>query len=511
MSALTGDANELSYTLRRSLTWSALSTITLRLGTFAVGVVVARLLAPDEFGIYAIALTVQTILITLADLGLSADLIRCGDPERRAPTVAALGLASGAGLTAAMAVSATFVARSFGAPDAAPVIALLSLTLLLSGAGTVPYAMLIRRFEQKKLFALSLVDFTVSTAITIALLAAGLGVISLAIARVATQALVLVLQFVLARVRPRVHVNRELIKPVLAFGLPVAIANLVSWAVLSVDNIVVSRMLGPLALGYYALAFNVSSWPMTAIGQVIRSVALPAFSRLRSLRRDLSLVPALSITWALALPAGAILAVLSRPLVEVVYGNAWLRAASVLPALALFGALRVVFDLIASFLYSRGASRTVLWIQLTWFGLLIPSIVLGAWRFGLVGAAWAHVLISFAVILPLYLWAARRAGADLRNLARLVWPPVLVSAVAAALALLVADVVASPLLAFLLGGVTALVVYFGLLRGWLRARISDVKQAADVRVVAEDETTARDRAADVGTEAQLPSAIGREP
>jgi lipopolysaccharide exporter len=496
MSDIASEKTELSDTLRRSLTWSALSTVTLRLGTFAVGVVVARLLAPDQFGIYAIALTVQTILITLADIGLSADLIRCGDPERRAPTVAALGLASGAGLSVTMAISATFVARAFGAPDAAPVIAVLSLTLLLSGAGTVPYAMLVRRFEQKKLFALSLVDFAVSTGITVALLAAGLGVMSLAIARVATQLLVLVLQFVLARVRPRIQLNRELIRPVMAFGLPVALANLVSWAVLSVDNIVVARMLGPLALGYYALAFNVSSWPMTAIGQVIRSVALPAFSRLRSRTRDVSLAPALAVTWALALPAGAILAVLSRPLVHVVYGFAWLPAASVLPALALFGALRVVFDLIASFLYSRGASRTVLWIQLTWFGLLIPSIVAGAWRFGLVGAAWAHVLISFVVILPLYLRAARGAGADLRSLAGLVWPPVLVTAVAATLTLLVAHIVAVPLLAFLLGGATAMVVYFGLLRGWLRARISQVKHVADIPIVGNGLS---------------PSVVGREP
>ncbi len=63
------------------------------MGGLVVGIVLARLLAPEQFGVYAVALTVQSILITVADLGLSADLIRSDEPERIAPTVATLGLA----------------------------------------------------------------------------------------------------------------------------------------------------------------------------------------------------------------------------------------------------------------------------------------------------------------------------------------------------------------------------------------------------------------------------------
>jgi PST family polysaccharide transporter len=79
--------------------WSGVSTIVLRLGSVLVGIVLARILTPDQFGVYAIALTVQGILMTVADLGLSAELIRSDDPERIAPTVATFGLISGAGLT----------------------------------------------------------------------------------------------------------------------------------------------------------------------------------------------------------------------------------------------------------------------------------------------------------------------------------------------------------------------------------------------------------------------------
>ena len=162
-----------------------------------MGIVLARLLSPEQFGVFAVALTVQTILMTLADLGLTADLIR-SDPERLAPTVAALGLITGLVLAVSMALSASAVATSLGSPEAAPVIMLLAGTLVLSGAGVVPYAMLQRRFQQERLFAIASVDFLVSTCVTLVLLAMGWGVLALGVGRVAAQSVTLVLQFVLA-------------------------------------------------------------------------------------------------------------------------------------------------------------------------------------------------------------------------------------------------------------------------------------------------------------------------
>ena len=78
-------APDLGGQVRRGLAWSTVSNLMLRAGSLAVGIVLARLLTPSEFGVFAVALTVQAVLITLADLGLSADLIRTDDPAARAP------------------------------------------------------------------------------------------------------------------------------------------------------------------------------------------------------------------------------------------------------------------------------------------------------------------------------------------------------------------------------------------------------------------------------------------
>jgi lipopolysaccharide exporter len=465
VTAAAGLRPDLERQVRRGLAWSTLNNVALRAGTFAVGIVLARLLTPHQFGVYAVAFTVQAVLVTLADLGLSADLIRQADPDRRAPTVGALGLVSGALLAVTMAASSHGLASLLGSPEAGPVIAVLAITLVLAGAGVVPYAYLQRRFQQKALFAIALVDFTISTVATVALIEAGWGPMALAVGRVAAQVVVLVLQFVLSGVRPSYRVDRELAGSVLRFGTPIAGANMLSWALLNLDNVVIARVAGATALGFYVLAFNISNWPMSVIGQVVRSVALPTFAR----STEGTLDRAVALTWGLALPAGAALSVLATPVVVMVYGARWSAAVPVLAALALFGSLRVVFDLAVAYLLALGSSGKVLAIQVLWFVTLVPAMVIGTRTHGIAGGGWAHLLVSGLVILPAYAVALRRVGADVAALAKVMLPPVAAAIPATAAGLLVTRAVDQVAFQLLLGLAAGAAVYLAILARWLRA------------------------------------------
>lgn len=453
-------------TVKNALAWSSVSNLVMRLGTLSMGIVLARILSPEEFGVYAIALTVQTILMTLADFGLSADLIRSADPAKRAPTVASLGLITGLIFAGSMAFSSQAIANTLGSPDASEVIFILSFTLVLSGIGVVPYATLQRNFEQKKLFSVSIVDFLVSTVVTLILLNLGMGVISLAYARLAAQTCALVVQFMLARQPIRFGIDRTLIGSVLKFGLPIAAANLLSWALLSIDNVVIARWAGPVSLGFYVLAFNISNWPMSALGQVIRSVTLPSFSRSAGRKGGQDLTTALGLTWGIGLPAGILLAVLSKPLIEFIYGEKWGAAAPVLAALGLFGSLRLIFDVWAAYLLANGKSVAVLWVQVIWFGTLIPAMVWGTHQFGIVGGGWAHVIVGAVVVLPAYLWVLRGTEANLKALAHAAWPPILAGIAAWTSAHFVAAAISTPLLALGVGGLAGCAAYVLMLGRW---------------------------------------------
>ncbi|MGX1793221.1 oligosaccharide flippase family protein [Microbacterium sp. NPDC055312] len=458
----------------RGAAWSGASTIALRMGSLIVGIVIARLLTPEQFGVFAVALTVQGILMTMADLGLSADIIRTDDPERIAPTVATLGLISGATLTVITILSSGGLAEMMGSPKAGPTLAVLAITLFLGGAGVVPFGLLTRRFQQRQLFVVSCADFVVSTAVTLGLISLGMGAMALAIGRVLGQAVSVFMQFVIARVRPRYAIDRSVLRPVLAFGLPIAAANLLSWAVLNVDNVVLVRVVGATGLGFYVLAFNISSWPMTALGQVVRSVTLPYFSRAGANTRAIAEVTALA--WAGALPIGAVLAALSTPLIEVVYGSKWLPAAPVLAALGIYGAFRVVFDAFAGFLYAQGRSRPVLVIQIVSLVALTVGMIVGTSAYGIVGAGWVHVGIGLIVILPLYLVALARGGVTSRAIVRACLWPTIATIPATAAALGAALWLDGPILVLLAGGGAAVVVYLMCIAPWVLRRVRTLRR-----------------------------------
>jgi O-antigen/teichoic acid export membrane protein len=474
MSAPRNDA--LGGKIRRGLAWSTLSSTMLRLGSLLVGVVLARLLAPEDFGVYAIALAVQSVLMTLADLGMSVDLVRAPDPVRRAPTVATVSLVSGIVLALVMTLTAGPAAALMGAPNATDVIMVLSWTIVVSAAGVVPYAKLQREFDQRSLFICSLVDFAVGTTTTIALVKLGMGPMALAVGRVVAQSAATALQFFITRVRPRFGFDRAIARSALVFGIPLAGANFLSWALLNIDNVVISRVAGLTALGLYVLAFNISSWPMTVIGQAIRSVSLAGFSHAAQRDDDRALLTGLGLTWAVALPVGVLLAALARPLVVLLYGERWSSSAAVLAALGFFGALRVVLDLFATYLMARGAARPVLYVQILWFVALIPAVAAGAHWMGINGAGWAHVAVATVLILPAYAVALRRLGVPMSGLVRAMWLPMAASVPTWWLAHTVATQIDEPILALALGGALGCAAYVAIVYRWARRLLPDRTQ-----------------------------------
>ena len=156
-------------------------------------------------------------------------------------------------------------------PQAAPAIAVLAFTLALAGASVVPYAMLQRRFQQRdvrdRCRRTDRVDDGGADRIGL-----GFAVAGLAIGRVTAQIVVVAVRPgpreaalcdppIGGRSRARIRRRRR---------CEHALAGL-----LNVDNIILARVAGATALGYYVLAFNISSWPMSALAQVVRSISLP--------------------------------------------------------------------------------------------------------------------------------------------------------------------------------------------------------------------------------------------
>lgn len=232
-------------------------------------------------------------------------------------------------------------------------------------------------------------------------------------------------------------------------------------AIVNVDSVVVSRVLGVGALGFYALAFNIANWPWNLLSISIRQVSLPAFSRLAGDRDGLesAFAHSLSLAGGLAVLGGVLLAALAAPLVGILYGDKWLPAVVALQWLAVLGALRVVLELCYDLLIAVGRAGALLRVQLGWLAALALALPLGARLGGIEGVAIAQGVVAATLVLPLNLALLRGSGLRLGRVGRALRPVLAGAAAATAAALAVLRLGAPDWIALLGGGSLIAVAY----------------------------------------------------
>jgi lipopolysaccharide exporter len=417
--------------------WSGASTLMLKLANIVLMAVVVRVVSPREFGIFAVAVTVHAIVASMSELGVISVLQRGDtDPDKLAPTVGTVSLVSAAAMASGMFFLAPWLARELGAPEATAALRVMALAVLMVGVFAVPGAMLAREFRQDRIFLANLIAFGPSSALLLGLATLGDGALAFAWSRVLGQLIAGSVMTYLVAKRYGYGLAKGPLTFVLGVGLPLAMANLVGYTLLNADYAFIGRLLGPVELGTYMLAFNIAGWSTSLFSSMVNGVAVPLFSRLRHDRAELNRV-LLRAHRALALvswPIGALTLASAYPLIDTIYGHKWIAAAPVLAVLAPYGVLAIHALLYSNVLVGgAGHARMLLYVQLVWLICLVPMMVAGIHLWGTVGAAAAHVVVVVCVVMPCYLIAARRmSGVRAAGIVTAVAPVACAAAVAAA-------------------------------------------------------------------------------
>lgn len=443
---------DLGARARTGLAWSLLNSASLRVLNVIAGLAIARVVAPDEFGAFTAALLVMTIVLSMNEIGLSVAVVRWNENvERVVPTAVTVSIVSSAFWFALMFLAAAPIAALLNAPEATAAIRILAVSVLLDGVSTIPSGLLMRAFQQRKRTLAQLAGFLVGSPLGI-VLAVGYGAAGLAAGIVVSNLIATCLIVWLTPYRPWPGWDRDAALRLIRIGLPPALTSMLLLAIVNVDSVVVSRVLGVGALGFYALAFNVANWPWNLLSISIRQVSLPAFSRLADDRDGLqkALGHSLTLAGGLAVLGGVLLAALATPLVGILYGEKWLPAVVALQWLALLGALRVVLDLCYDLLVAVGRAGALVRVQLGWLAALAVALPVGARAGGIEGVAIAQSIVAAALVLPLNLLLLHGAGMRIAPLLRAL-QPVGVAAAAAVVVALAALQLDAPRWAMLLG------------------------------------------------------------
>ena len=432
---------DLESRVRAGTKWSMLNSTVIRVGSFLVGVVLARtVFGPAAWGLFAISQVVLAVLLSVNELGVSAAIVRWeGDIRSFARTVVTLSLIASILMYVVLYATSSFLARMLGSPGATGMLRVLCICVIIDALCAVPLALLNREFAQGRRSLVDFLNFAVRAGVTIWLAYTGHGVMSFAWGALAGCTVALIAATAVAPYFIMPGWNTSQARQLLRFGLPLAGANLFGLGVLNVDSAIVGAVLGPAMLGLYQLAFNISSGPVTIIASAVQRVSYAGFSRVADAGKGFAQAfnRALSLLMALTVPACVLLATLAGPLIRAVYGERWTGAADALSLLAVLGLMRVAFVLINNCIVAADKRSTLMGIQGLWLAALIPVLLVGARLGGITGASAGHVLVAAAVVIPASLWTLSRAGITVRSMTRACFRPALGGALMAVASLLV--------------------------------------------------------------------------
>lgn len=457
------EASAIGRRAGRGLRWALGGNLVMRAGSFVLSLAMVRLLAPHDFGLYAVALAANAFLIHVNDVGLIAATVQWrGEVEEMAATARTMAITFSLGWYALFWFGAPVLADAAGSPDATPLVRLLTLVIVLDGVTAVSVGVIQRRFEQDKLMKAIAAGFVCCAVVNLALAVAGAGAYSFVIGSLVQAVVVAVLVLRAARMPFRLGLDRAVARRLLVFGVPLAAGLGVESVVLYSDSVIVGHVLGTVALGFYLLAFNISSWVPGIVGGAIRYVSVPAFSRLAEGEDEtlgLGVLRALPLMVTLVAPVAAGMATLSPALVHVLYGAHWAPAADALRFLAFVMVARMLTALIFDIQTGRGNTMVTVRLNLVWLVALLPALWVGAHSGGIRGAAIGHAIVALVVAIPFAGWLLHRSGVHMGPVLRRTVRPVLAAVAAGATMAALARVVGPPLAQLAVAGGLGAVVY----------------------------------------------------
>ncbi len=388
-------------------------------------VVLARLLAPADFGIVAMVTAITGLASAFADFGLSEATIQQKQINHaQVSTLFWINVAIGVGLTAITAGVAPLLARFYREPRLLGITLVLSLTFFMGGLRVQPNALIRRQMRFSVLAIRDILSYLIAVPVAIWMAVRGYRYWALIAIPLILNFVQMVISWLVVKWRPGPPSKSAQIASMIKFGGNVSASYLVLNLNRSLDNILVGWYWGATPLGLYSRAYNLLMLPVRQLSGPAGSVAIPSFSRLqdnpvRFARYFLAVVSLLA--WITA-PVFGFLFVAAKPVIVLILGSKWVDAAPVFQILVISALGQLLLETTVWLFVSRGQSNRLLQMLLLISPLIALSYAAGL-PYGIGGVALAGSLVLVALLPWVLSFSFRGTELSLLGLGRtLVFP-----------------------------------------------------------------------------------------
>ncbi len=409
----------------RQSAWNYLVWGLSKSSTLIMTVVVARLLTPADFGVFALAMLVANLFDYMKDLGVGLALVqRPGDWKRFAPTGLTLTVITGVIAGAALAALAPLGAALLHQPSLTPIIQVLAVGLVISALGVFPDARLRRDLDFRQRLWPMFLGTMAKAGLTIALAAAGVGVWSLVYGQLLGAFVTTVLYWVVARVPAKFGFDRHEARDLIRFGTSLTAVTLLAYAMFNTDYFFIGMRLGDTQLGLYTLAYRLPELLVLSLCIVISDVLISALSRLQHAPEVLNdhYLEVTTAAMGLTAPISLALAAAAPAVIDTLYGAQYAAAAPALAVLSFYVLFMSMTHHAGDLFKAIGRPGIIVYLSTGRLALLIGAVWWAAGR-SIVMVGLALIVVEIAPFVANAVLLRRVAGISYRATFRSVLRP----------------------------------------------------------------------------------------
>lgn len=387
-----------------------LNKIAQKLISVATFAVLARILEPSTFGLFAMAFILIDGFQLLKSFGLDTALIQRKDNiEEASHTAYIIVQVQGFILFAICFLAAPLAGHFFHNPDVTSIVRALGIIFIFTSFSKIPTTLLTKAMKFNTLALIELTGAVVNSIVAIVIALFNPTVWALVWAYLARQLVMAVMARRLSGYRVKWQFDKKIAWELLHYGKFIIGLGILYYIRENISNLVVGKMLGASMLGYFALAFSIGNFINTHFTQLVSGVMFPAYASVQHDREELKRVFLKTIKFVslVSLPFAVFLLTLSKELVMIVYGEKWLQ---VVDLLRIYGVIQIIVPIAAcAGALFLGSGNPKYSYQLAVTGLLIkvPVLFFFIQWWGILGAVLSELAV-FIVTVPYNLHLTRR-------------------------------------------------------------------------------------------------------